>query len=191
VFQNYCILLKSVWFSCWEGSQWTGDPHINCYIEQFCLGHDKLDMFYRGGLLIEVSGRFRGVRGVQMHPLWRLVMYFCVNNWTSPSNDYAAIACSNNNQAQLHTHVPVPYWSPDVWLGLELLRGIQLGLPAILNNLLATYQSVATIIMLVMNALTYRKWAWLPKNFRVRSVRQWLKLTEPPFLNFSIRHWYL
>ena len=23
------------------------------------------------------SGGFRGVRGVQMHPLWRLVMYFC------------------------------------------------------------------------------------------------------------------
>ena len=33
------------------------------------------------------SGGFRGVRGVQMHrPLWRLVMYFCVRNCTSPSN---------------------------------------------------------------------------------------------------------
>ena len=40
---------------------------------------------------------------------------FC---WTSPSNYYAAVAHSNNNQAQLHTHVPVPYWSPDVWLSL-------------------------------------------------------------------------
>jgi len=75
-----------------------------------------------------------GIKGVHLHPLWRLVMYFCVNNWTSPSNDYAAVACSNNNQAQLHTHVSVPYWSPDVWLGLELLWGIQLGL----NNSLAT-----------------------------------------------------
>ena len=37
-------------------------------------------------------------------PLWRLVMYFCVNNCTSPSNDYTAVACSNNNQAQLYTH---------------------------------------------------------------------------------------
>jgi len=27
----------------------------------------------------------------------------------SPSNDYAAVACSNNNQAQLHTHVSLPY----------------------------------------------------------------------------------
>ena len=42
---------------------------------------------------------------------------FCVHNCTSPSNDYAAVACSNNNQAQLHTHVSVPYWSPDIWLG--------------------------------------------------------------------------
>ena len=55
-------------------------------------------------------------------------MYFCVHNCTSPSNDYAAVACSSN-QAQLHTHVSVPYWSPDVWLGLELLLDIQFGLP--------------------------------------------------------------
>ena len=31
---------------------------------------------------------------------------------------------------KLHTHVSVPYWSPDIWLGLELLRDIQFGLPA-------------------------------------------------------------
>ena len=83
---------------------------------------------------IGISGGYRGVR---------LVMYFCVHNWTSLSNGYAAMTCSNNNQAQLHTHVSVPYWSPDVWLGLELLRDIQFGLPAILNNSLASYQSVA------------------------------------------------
>ena len=51
-------------------------------------------------------------------------MYFCVHNCTSPSNDYAAVAYSSN-QAQLHTHVSVPY----VWLGLELLLDIQFGLP--------------------------------------------------------------
>ena len=50
-----------------------------------------------------------GGKGVQMYPLWRLVMYFCVHNCMSPSNDYAAVACSNNNQAQLHTHISVPY----------------------------------------------------------------------------------
>ena len=97
------------------------------------------------------------VRGVQMHPLWRLVMYFCVHNCTSPSNDYAAVACISNNQAQLYTHVSVPYWSPDVWLGLEMLRDIQFGLPVILNNSLASYRSVATITTC---ALTCRKWAW-------------------------------
>ena len=68
-----------------------------------------------------------GVRGVQMDPPLAASNVFCVHNCTSPSNDYAAVACSNNNQAQLHTHVSVPYRSPDVWLGLELLRDIQFG----------------------------------------------------------------
>ena len=31
---------------------------------------------------------------------------------------------------KLHTHVSVPYWSPDIWLGPELLRDVQFGLPA-------------------------------------------------------------
>ena len=118
-------------------------------------------------------------------------MYFCVNNWTSPSNDYAAVACSNNNQAQLHTHVSLPYWSPDVWLGLELLRGIQLGLPAILNNSLATFRSVATIITCVANALTYRKWAWQPpKNFECASCASgWTPLSkflDPPLVPVNV-----
>ena len=83
-----------------------------------------------------------GVREVQMHPpLAAIAMYFCVHNCTSPSNDYAAVAYSSN-QAQLHTHVSVPYWSPDVWLGLELLLDIQLGL------------------------LRDREWVWQSKIFR-------------------------
>ena len=84
------------------------------------------DFFYSYSYHVEIchstiiiSGGFR---------LWRLVMYFCVNNCTSPSNDYTAVECSNNNQAQLHTHVSVPYCSPDDWLGLELLWDIQFGL---------------------------------------------------------------
>ena len=50
-----------------------------------------------------------GVRGVQMHPPLAASNVFCVHNCTSPSNDYAAVACSNNIQAQLHTHISVPY----------------------------------------------------------------------------------
>ena len=50
-----------------------------------------------------------GVRGVQMHPPLAASNVFCVHNCTSPTNDYAAVACSNNNQAQLHTQVSVPY----------------------------------------------------------------------------------
>ena len=32
-------------------------------------------------------------------------MYSWVHICTSPSNDYTGVACSNNNQAQLRTHV--------------------------------------------------------------------------------------
>ena len=42
-----------------------------------------------------------------MHPPLAASNVFCVHDCTSPSNDYAAVACSNNNQAQLHTHVSV------------------------------------------------------------------------------------
>ena len=117
-------------------------------------------------------------------PFWWVVMCFCVHNYnqcTSPSNDYAAVACSNNNQAQLHTHVSVPYWSPDVWLGLELLQDIQFGLPAILNNPLASYQSVETIIMCVMNALTLPEVGMATQNF---SGALCVPVAEPPFVNF-------
>ena len=40
-----------------------------------------------------------GVRGVQMHPPLAASNVVCVHNCTSPSNDYAGVACSNNNQA--------------------------------------------------------------------------------------------
>ena len=45
-----------------------------------------------------------GFRGVQVHPLWLLVMYVCEYNCTSPSNDYAAVACSNNSLHATVTH---------------------------------------------------------------------------------------
>ena len=32
-------------------------------------------------------------------------MYFCVRNYMSPSNDYTAVACSNNNQAVIHSGI--------------------------------------------------------------------------------------
>ena len=103
----------------------------------------------------------------------------------NPSNDYAAVTCSNNNQAQLHTHVSVSYRSPDVWLGLELLWDIQLGLPAILNNSLASYQPVTTIITCVTIALIYRKWAWQFKIFGCASCAHgWTPLSK--FLDLSL-----
>ena len=84
-------------------------------------------------------------------------MYFCEHNYTSQSNDYAAVVCGNNSLAQLHTHISVSYWSPDVWLGLELLWDIQFEL------------------------LHDRKWVCQPKNFeppfwipKIRHWEQWL-----------------
>ena len=102
-------------------------------------------------------------------------MYFCIHNCTSASNDYKAVACSNNNQAQLHAHVSVAYWSPDVCLGLELLRDIQFGLPAILK--------LSTKILLCVSwmDLCDRKWAWQPKIFS-----GWTLLSE--FLNPPLIH---
>jgi len=55
------------------------------------------------------SGGFRGVREVQMHPPLAASNVFFVHNCTSPSNDYAAVACSNNNRVHLQAHVSVPY----------------------------------------------------------------------------------
>ena len=83
LFQNYCILLKrlSVWFSCWEGSQWTGGPLIHCYIEQFCLGHDKLDMSYRGGLLVQVRDMAATHRlHCTSNYSWMFIVPFTVSN---------------------------------------------------------------------------------------------------------------
>ena len=51
-------------------------------------------------------------------------------------------------------HSPLTYqFLTDISLGLELLRDTQLVLPAILNNALAIYRSVATIITCVTNVL--------------------------------------
>ena len=53
----------------------------------------------------------RGVRGVQMHPPLAAsnVFFAYITAWVRQNYDYAAVACSNNNQAQLHNHVSVPY----------------------------------------------------------------------------------
>ena len=58
--------------------------------------------------MADLGGGKGGKGGANAPPL-AASNVFCVHNCTSPSNDYAAVACSNNNQAQLHTHVSVPY----------------------------------------------------------------------------------
>jgi len=65
---------------------------------------DKLQKASSSSHLIEYPNLTRtsvadlgGVRGVQMHPPLAVVMYFCVHNCTSSSNDYAAVACISNS----------------------------------------------------------------------------------------------
>jgi len=67
-------------------------------------------------------------------------MYFYAHNCTSPSNDYSAVACSNSNQAW--SHISSLLISRHL-TRLTVVRDAQFGLPAILNNSLASYQSVA------------------------------------------------
>ena len=62
-------------------------------------------------------------------------MCFCVHICMSPSNDYTALACSINNQAQFtHSRISFLLISRSLsryFLGLELLRDIQFRFPAI------------------------------------------------------------
>ena len=55
---------------------------------------------------------------------------------------------------KLYTHISVPYWSPDIWLGLECFE------------------------IFSLDFQRNRKWAWQPKNLWARFARQWL---NPPF----------
>jgi len=127
--------------------------------------------------LVSSSGGFRGCKCTL---LWRLVMYFVYI--TAQVHQSSGI---QQQQPGTVAHISVPYWSPDVWLSPELLRDIQFGLQAILNNSLASYQSVVTIITCVMNAFTWPKWAWQPNNFRVHFVHQWLNPLSK-FLNLPL-----
>ena len=90
-------------------------------------------------------------------------MSFCVLNCTSPSQDYAAVACSNSNQAVTYSRIS----------SLQISRGLtrprvasRYSVRTSSYNSVASYQSVATILACVMNTLTCRKWAWQLKNFR-------------------------
>ena len=114
----------------------------------------------------------RGVRGCKCTPLWRLVMYFCVHIWASPSNDYTAVACCNN-QAQLHSSLLISW---RLSRPIELLRDIQFRLPAILNN--SSWMH-----------LHDRKWAWQPKILDV--LRTPVAEPPPPFLNPPLTRWWL
>ena len=75
----------------------------------FAALNDHAQLIYYISILKSPVADLGGVRGVQMHPPLAASKVFCVRNYTSPSNDYTAVTCSNNNQAQLHTHVSVPY----------------------------------------------------------------------------------
>ena len=82
-------------------------------------------------------------------------------------------AATTTRHMQLHTHISVPYWSPDVCLGLKLLRDIQFGLTAFLKNSVASYDNKCH------EQFTCRKWAWQLNIWGVLRA----PVAESPFLN--------
>ena len=111
----------------------------------------------------------RRVRGVQTDPTPSVASNVFLRTYLHESINwlYSTVACSNNNQAQLHTCASVPCWSPNVCLDLELLRDIQFRLPASYNN------NYVCIYVPKAGVLT--------KKF---SGALGVPLAEPPFLNF-------
>ena len=109
-----------------------------------------------------------GFKGCKCTPLWWLVMYFFIHNCTSPSNDYAAVACSSGMQQQqpgtVHSRIS------------SLLISRRLTRPRVASRYSARtfsyfkqlsyqYQSVATIITCVTNALMTGSGRGNPKIF--------------------------
>ena len=101
---NFTLLYPTLLF---HGSTLTNNGCTSLYITLLWLSftplHSTLVCHGSPSLYLTPVADLGGVRGCKCTPLWRLVMYFCVRNYTSPSNDYTAVVCSNNNQAQLHT----------------------------------------------------------------------------------------
>ena len=67
-----------------------------------------------------------------MHPPLAASNVFCVHNCTSPSNDYAAVACSSGMQQQqpgtvTHSRISSLLISRRLTRPIELLRDIQFG----------------------------------------------------------------
>ena len=82
-------------------------------------------------------------------------------------------AATTTRHSYTHTHTSVPYWCPDIWLGLELLRDLQFGLSP---NWISRSNSNHKCIHVT------RIGAWQPKNFSCASrTSGWTPLTK--FLN--------
>ena len=84
-------------------------------------------------------------------PLWRLVMYFCVHNCTSPSNDYAAATTTRHSCT------------------LTYLISKRMTRPRV-----ALRYSVRTILNSVVNVLTWPEVGVATLKFQMHFVRQWL-----------------
>ena len=109
-----------------------------------------------------------------MHPPL-VVMYFCIHNCTSPSNDYAAVACSNNNQAVTHSCISSLLISGRL-ASLKLLRDIQFGLPA---NSLASYIQDSPHMSSCSIPFIIEVGVAIKLSGALHAL-----VTEPPFLNF-------
>jgi len=91
-----CLDKPQIWGARAKMQVWWASP-VPLYTKYY-------DLFTRQTFISNVQLNFTQVSvadlGGANELSWQLVMYFCTHNCTSPSNDYAAVACSNNNQAQ-------------------------------------------------------------------------------------------
>ena len=110
-----------------------------------------------------------GVRGVQMHPPLAASNVFCVHNCTNPSNDYAAVACSNNNQACTVTHSRIS----------SLLISRRLTRPRVASRYSVRPEWSATARLGVRDFEIH----WISHGFR---ISEWISGFHSGFLDFSL-----
>ena len=104
-----------------------------------------------------------------------------MHNCLSPSNDYTTVAFSNNNQEQLHTHVAVPYWSPNVWLYRPRIASRYSVWTFSYFEQLTSYDN-----NYVCHECFYVPEVGVATQTFLAALRA--PVAEPPFLNFKIRH---
>ena len=128
---------------------------IHCWVLEKCSQQFSISIFTRNSpaqvhwverlhlskmplaAAITISGEFKG--GKDLHPPLAASNVFCIHICTSPSNDFTAVVCSNNNQAQLRTHSHISLLLISRRLSRARVASRYSGLRTISNKSLASY----------------------------------------------------